>query len=475
MMNLDEQIEQIYTSCLAQGSYFIESQGEAVVIDPLREPDPYIERAKASGVKIKYILETHFHADFVSGHVDLAKKTGATIVFGPGAETNFKKHEAKDGEILKVGALSIKVLHTPGHTPESTTYLLFDEAGKEHSIYTGDTLFIGDVGRPDLAQKATGLTQEDLAGWLYDSLRNKIMTLPDDVIVYPAHGAGSSCGKNMSAETFDTLGNQKATNYALRADMTRDEFIDEVTAGLQEPPQYFALNASMNKKGYEAFDEVLSQGLNAFSLEDFKNVSKQSDVLILDVRDKGEFAKSHIPGSLFIGLNGSFAPWVGALIEDINQKIAIVAPIGKEEETVRRFARVGYDNCIGYLEGGFESWLNADEEVDSVKTITVEQFIKGDKNAQVIDVRKPSEYESSHLTKALNLPLDFFLSGNTNELVPSEKYILHCKSGYRATVASSLLKQKGIHNITTIIGQFDDLKESGLPVEGSCPSLQVLT
>ncbi len=475
MMNLDEQIEQIYTSCLAQGSYFIESQGEAVVIDPIREPDPYIERAKASGVKIKYILETHFHADFVSGHVDLAKETGATIVFGPGAETYFKKHEAKDGEILKVGALSIKVLHTPGHTPESTTYLLFDEAGREHSIYTGDTLFIGDVGRPDLAQKATGLTQEDLAGWLYDSLRNKIMTLPDDVIVYPAHGAGSSCGKNMSAETFDTLGNQKATNYALRADMTRDEFIDEVTAGLQEPPQYFALNASMNKKGYEAFDEVMSQGLNAFSLEDFKNLSKQSDVLIIDVRDKGEFAKSHIPGSMFIGLNGSFAPWVGALIENINQKIAIVAPTGKEEESVRRLARVGYDNCIGYLEGGFESWLSAGQDIDSLKTITVEQFIQGDKDAQVIDVRKPSEYESSHLTQALNLPLDFFLSGSTDDLKPSVKYFLHCKSGYRATVASSFLKQKGIHDITTIIGQFDDLKVSGLLVEGSCPSLQVLT
>lgn len=471
-MNLIDQVEQIYTSCLAQGSYFIESQGEAVVIDPLREPGPYIDRAKERGVKIKYILETHFHADFVSGHIDLAKETGATIVFGPGAETDFNKHEAKDGEILKIGSLQIKVLHTPGHTPESSCYLLIDAAGKEQAVFTGDTLFIGDVGRPDLAQKATGLTQEDPAGWLFDSLRNKIMTLPDHVIVYPAHGAGSSCGKNMSSETFDTLGNQKATNYALRSDMTRDEFIAEVTDGLLDPPQYFALNASMNKRGYESFTEVMSQGSKAYSVDEFNSLREQSDILVLDVRDKWEFVKAHIPGSLFIGLDGSFAPWVGALIEDINQKIAIVAPSGREEEAVRRLARVGYDNSIGYLDGGFQAWNEANQEIDSVKTITAEQFVAGDTHAPVIDVRKPSEYETSHLVNALNLPLDFFLKESNDSLKPEQNYFLHCKSGYRATVASSFLKRKGIHNLTNIIGNFDLLKESGLPVAGTCPSLQ---
>ncbi|NNL91193.1 MAG: MBL fold metallo-hydrolase [Saprospiraceae bacterium] len=463
-------IEQIYTNCLAQGSYFVESEGEAVVIDPLREPKPYIDRARERGVKIKYILETHFHADFVSGHLDLAKETGATIVYGPKAETSFEKHTATDGEELKVGKLTIRVLHTPGHTPESTTYLLLDENGKEHAIFTGDTLFIGDVGRPDLAQKATGLTQEDLAGWLFDSLRNKIMPLPDDVIVYPAHGAGSSCGKNMSSETWDTLGNQKKTNYALRADMTKEEFIKEVTDGLQAPPQYFSLNAGLNKKGYGSFEEAMSRGLNPQSVEQFKAMIAQNDVILLDVRDKKEFVESHIPGSMFIGLDGSFAPWVGALITDINQKIALVCPVGREEETVRRLARVGYDNAVGYLDGGFESWKNASEETASIDTITVEEFVKSDINKQVVDVRNTSEYSTTHFCGSLNVPLDHFPTNNTDVLDKEKSYFVHCRSGFRSTVASSILKRRGIHNITNVIGSFDVIKEN-LEVEGTCPSL----
>lgn len=466
-------IEQIYTNCLAQGSYFIESEGEAVVIDPLRETQPYVQRAIDRGVKIKYILETHFHADFVSGHIDLAKKTGATIVFGPKAETSFDKHTAEDGEELKVGKLTFRVLHTPGHTEESTCYLLLDENGKEHAIFTGDTLFIGDVGRPDLAQKATGLTQEDLAGWLYDSLRNKIMTLPDDVIVYPAHGAGSSCGKNMSDETYDTLGNQKKTNYALRADMTKDEFIQEVTDGLMAPPQYFALNAGLNKKGYESFEVAMQKGLNPLDVSDFKSLLGKEDVLILDVRAKSDFVKGFIPGSVNIGIDGSFAPWVGALITDIKQKIALVTPVGREEETVRRLARVGYDNGIGYLNAGFESWQAAGEEVTSIETITVDEFVKKPTiDKAVIDVRKPSEYEATHITSAQNVPLDFFADNNTEALDKNKEYYVHCRSGYRSTIASSFLKKRGFKNITNVIGKFDVIKEN-LEVAGSCPSLLV--
>ena len=404
-------IEQIYTNCLAQGSYFIESDGEAAVIDPLRESHPYIQRAEEKGVEIKYIFETHFHADFVSGHLDLSKKTGATIVYGPTAETRFDKHEAVDGEEFRVGKLTIRALHTPGHTPESTTYLLINEEGKEHAIFTGDTLFIGDVGRPDLAQKATNLTQEDLAGWLYDSLRHKIMTLPDDVVVYPAHGAGSACGKNMSSETWDLLGNQKKTNYALRGDMTREEFIKEVTEGLLPPPHYFADNAKLNKIGYNSLDEAMQQGLTPVTLDDFKALKDDPEVLVLDVRDRWDFVRGHIPGSLFIGLGGSFAPWVGALIPNLRQKILLITEAGKEEEAVRRLARVGYDNAIGFLKDGFESWQKNNEPIKSIKTIKVEDFIKtyheGD---AVIDVRKPSEYDNAHINEASNLPLDFFLS-----------------------------------------------------------------
>ena len=467
-----QNIEQIYTNCLAQGAYFIESEGEAVVIDPLRETEPYIERAEARGVKIKYIFETHFHADFVSGHVDLAKKTGATIVYGPTAETNFDIHVAKDGEKFKVGKLTFRVLHTPGHTPESTTYLLLDEQGKEHAIFSGDTLFIGDVGRPDLAQKATGLTQEDLAGWLYDSLRNKIMTLPDDVIVYPAHGAGSACGKNMSSETWDTLGNQKKTNYALRADMTKEEFIKEVTEGLSTPPQYFAKNAALNKKGYGSIDAVMATGNTAYSPSEFEALTKDENIMILDVRGKEEFVKGFIPGSVFIGLDGSFAPWVGALITDLNQKIAIVAPEGRAEETVRRLARVGYDHAIGYLKGGFEAWASSGLPVHSIETMTVEDFTKAYAGSvrEVIDVRKPGEFEATHIVGAHSVPLDDFPKDAYNSLEKSKPYFVHCRSGYRSTVASSILFKEGFTNIIDVVGSFDVIKDA-MKVEGTCPSL----
>ncbi len=464
-------IEQIYTNCLAQGAYFVESEGEAFVIDPLRETEPYLERAREKGVKIKYIFETHFHADFVSGHVDLAKKTGATIVYGPTAKTEFDIHTATDGEEFKIGKLTIRVLHTPGHTPESSTFLLIDENGKNHAIFSGDTLFIGDVGRPDLAQKATGLTQDDLAGWLFDSLRNKIMTLEDDVIVYPAHGAGSSCGKNMSSETWDLLGNQKKTNYALRADMTKEEFIKEVTDGLATPPQYFGLNAALNKKGYDNIDDVMERGMKAHNVASFKEVTAGDDVMILDVRDRWDFVEGYVPGSVFIGLDGGFAPWVGALITNIKQKIAIVAPAGQEEETVRRLARVGYDHAVGYLEGGFEAWKASGEPIDNIESVKVEDFVAGDVNRKVIDVRKPGEFEATHMVGALSVPLDEFPIYNTNLLDREGAYFVHCRSGFRSTIASSILKNRGINNIVNVIGSFDVIKDSEKEIEGSCPSL----
>jgi hydroxyacylglutathione hydrolase len=369
-------VEQIYTGCLSQGAYYIESNGEAAIIDPLRETEPYIAKAKANGVKIKYIFETHFHADFVSGHLDLAKKTGAKIIYGPTAQTDYKVHVAKDGEKFKLGKVSIIVLHTPGHTPESSTFLLKDEKKKDYAIFSGDTLFIGDVGRPDLAQKNGKLTKEELAGWLFDSLRNKIMPLNDKVLVYPAHGAGSACGKNMSSETWDTLGNQKKTNYALRTDMTKKEFIKEVTDGLASPPVYFQKNAALNKTGYESIDTVMKRGVKALSPRAFEVAANETEALILDVRSKEEFVKGFIPNSIFIGLDGSFAPWVGALIPDLQQPILIVAPRGKNKETVKRLARVGYDNSIGYLKGGFEAWKKEQREIDKIETINVKKFKK---------------------------------------------------------------------------------------------------
>jgi hydroxyacylglutathione hydrolase len=402
-------VEQIYTGCLAEAAYYIESEGEAVIIDPLRETQPYIEKLEKEGAKLKYIFETHFHADFVSGHVDLAKKTGATIVYGPNAKTDFEKIEAKDGDEIKLGKVTFTVLHTPGHTMESTTYLLRDENGKDFAIFTGDTLFIGDVGRPDLAQKAGSITKEDLAGWLFDSLRNKIMTLADDVIVYPAHGAGSSCGKNMSAETWDTLGNQKATNYALRANMTREEFIQEVTAGLMPPPQYFAKNAALNKQGYASIDSVLERGVVALSPQQFEETVESEGALILDVRHQDDFKQGFIPGSICIGIHDNFAPWVGALIPDLMQPIVIVAPVGQEEETVTRLARVGYDNTVGYLDGGFESWKKAGKPVDTIASSTAAELahkLDNGLEGTVLDVRKPTEYLSQHIVGATNFPLD---------------------------------------------------------------------
>jgi len=467
-------IEQIYTNCLAQGAYFIESNGEAAVIDPLRETGPYIQRAEAKGVKIKYIFETHFHADFVSGHLDLAKKTGAQIIYGPEAKTDFEKYDAKDGEEFKVGDITIRVIHTPGHTIECSTFLLLDENGKAHAIFTGDTLFIGDVGRPDLSQKGSDLTQEVLAGWLYDSLRNKIMPLPDDVLVYPAHGAGSACGKNMSSETWSTLGEQKASNYALRADMTKDEFIKEVTEGLSAPPQYFSKNAKLNKAGYQSIDSVMDTGNKALSIEEFETLLEQEDILLLDVRSREEFVKSFIPGSIFIGLDGSFAPWVGALVEDLNQKIVFIAPEGREEETVRRLARVGYDNTLGYLEGGFETWKNLGKDVDKIPTIKSAEFFEKYKEAgslPVIDVRKPSEYESKHIAEAVLYPLDYINMATNVFLDPALSYHVHCRSGYRSTVAISILKRRGYDKLINVQDSFDTIAESGLAIEGSCPSL----
>lgn len=467
-------VEQIYTGCLAQGAYYIESAGEAAIIDPLRETTPYIRKAKENKVAIKYIFETHFHADFVSGHIDLAKKTGAHIIYGPEAETEYEKHLAKDGEDFKIGKVKIKVLHTPGHTPESTTYLLFDENGKEHAIFTGDTLFIGDVGRPDLAQKKGDITKEDLAGWLYDSLRNKIMPLPDHVIVYPAHGAGSACGKNMSTETWDTLGNQKKHNYALRADMTKAEFIKEVTDGLMAPPKYFAQNAKLNKSGYESIDVVMKRGNQALSPVAFEAAANETNAIILDVRDKKEFVKGFIPNAIFIGLDGSFAPWVGALVPDLMQPILIVAPIGRETETIKRLARVGYDNAIGYLEGGFESWKKANKEVDTIITIDVKALEKQLSNStlesHILDVRKPNEWEAEHIEDSENFALDF-INQNMAMVNNNTPYTVHCRSGYRSTVACSILKARGFEKLVNIHGTFEDIADSSIKTTAFvCPS-----
>lgn len=456
-------LEQIYTGCLAQGAYYVESDGETAIIDPLRETGPYLERAKADKAKIKYIFETHFHADFVSGHIDLARKSGATIVYGPNAETSFEKYEAKDGEELKVGKVTFKVLHTPGHTPESTCYLLIDENGKEVALFTGDTLFIGDVGRPDLAQKTGEVTTEDLAGWLYDSLREKVMTLPDEVVIYPAHGAGSACGKNMSSETQDTLGNQKKSNYALDASLTKKQFIERVTDGLLPPPQYFSENAKLNKEGYESFDTVMERGGKALDPEAFERAANAYGALVLDVREKEKFGQGFIPNSIFIGLDGSFAPWVGALIPDLQQPILLVAPEGRESEAVMRLSRVGYDNAIGYLKGGIEAWKAAGKEVDTIETIKADEFVKSyadqKKEDTILDVRKPGEYASAHLEEAESFPLDF-INDNMRELKKDEGYFLHCKSGYRATIAASILKARGYEHIINIQDHFDHILDA---------------
>lgn len=465
-------IEQIYTGCLAQGAYYIQSEGEALIIDPLREVNPYLQKAEKDGVKIMYVLETHFHADFVSGHVTLSEKTGAPIVYGPNANPSFDAHIAKDGEILPLGNIKIKVMHTPGHTMESTTYLLIDEEGKEHAIFTGDTLFLGDVGRPDLAQKAEDITQEDLAGLLYDSLRNKIMPLADDVIVYPAHGAGSACGKNMMKETVDTLGNQKKMNYALRADMTKEEFVKEVTDGLMPPPAYFPLNVKMNKEGYQSIDLVLEKGARPLSPEEFESIANETEALMLDVRKPHDFAKEHIPNSIFIGLDGSFAPWVGELIVDVKQPIILIVPEGREDEVVTRLARVGFDNTLGYLKGGMEAWKNSQRETDFVASISADELAsKFDSlNAMVFDVRKESEFQSEHIEKAINTPLST-INDHLANYANQETFFIHCAGGYRSMIAASILKARGIHHLIDVTGGFKFIKETNIPkTKFVCPS-----
>ena len=459
-------IEQIYTGCLAQGAYYIVSKGEAIIIDPLRETAPYMNRLSADNVALKYILETHFHADFVSGHVDLSKATGAPIVYGPNAAPSFEFHSAKDGEVLSFGGGSIKVLHTPGHTMESTCYLLTDEEGKETALFSGDTLFIGDVGRPDLAQKAASMTQEELAGTLFDSLRNQLMPLADDITVYPAHGAGSACGKNMSKETFDSLGNQKQTNYALRADMTKEEFIKEVTDGLLPPPAYFGQNVAMNKLGYQPYEEVLSKGLTPFSSEMLR--AMDDDVLFLDTRPAAEFAQGFVPGSIFIGLEGQFAPWVGALIPSVTQPIVLITSEGKEEETVQRLSRVGYDNVLGYLLGGIQAW---DGELDAINRLEASQVEQGLGSDEVlIDVRKPGEYDAEHLADVPSIPLDY-INERMAEFPKDKALVLHCAGGYRSMIAASILKARGYHHVKDVIGGFGALSKTSLPKTAYvCPS-----
>lgn len=467
-------VEQIYTGCLAQGAYYIASEGEAVVIDPLRESAPYLERAQRDGVQIKYVLETHFHADFVSGHVALAEKSGASIVYGPNALPDFPFHSAQHGEVLKVGKVSIVVLHTPGHTMESTCYLLRDEHGKDTALFSGDTLFLGDVGRPDLAQKAADMTQEQLAATLYRSLRNVLMPLADDITVYPGHGAGSACGKNMSKETVGTLGEQKATNYALRADMTEDEFVREVTDGLAPPPAYFPLNVAMNKKSIPGFEDLLAEHGKVVDPTAFVALAEQMEALVLDTRDAESFANGHIPGSINIGLDGQFAPWVGALIPDIQQNILVVAAEGREEESIKRLARVGYDRVLGYLEGGFASWLAEKRDFDTVKRINADDLAaicSENPQATVLDVRKKSENYSERLPNAINLPLDD-INHSFNALPEADTLYIHCAGGYRSMIFASILKSRGVHNLVDVRGGFGAIKNAGLQEVTAyvCPS-----
>ena len=459
-------IEQIYTGCLAQGAYYIESNGEVAIVDPLREVQSYLDKADRDNATIKYIFETHFHADFVSGHVTLAEKTGAQIIYGPEAKTNFDSITAIDGQVYKLGNITITVLHTPGHTMESSTFLLKDENGKDYAIFTGDTLFIGDVGRPDLAQKMGNITIDDLAGFLFDSLRNKIMPLADDVIVYPAHGAGSACGKNMRKETVDTLGNQKSMNYALRADMTKEEFIKELTDGLLPPPAYFPLNVKLNKEGYQDIEKVIARGQCALSPKAFEAAANETDTVVLDVRHQDQFAAGHVPRSIFIGLNGDFAPWVGALIKDVNQSILLVVEKEKLKEAITRLSRVGFDNIFGYLDGGIEAWKSEGKELDRVSAITASAFkdvITSNVDTKVVDVRKASEYLSEHIISAVNFPLSE-INEYLAEMPSGEDVYVHCKSGYRSMIASSILKSRGVHNVIDLEKGFDAIKEVDIPV-----------
>ncbi len=456
-------IEQIYTGCLSQGAYYLESNGEVAIIDPLRDVDYYIETANQNNARIKYIFETHFHADFVSGHVTLAEKTGASIIYGPNAITNFHSHVAQDGEEFKLGDVKITLIHTPGHTMESSCYLLTDKEGKDIAIFTGDTLFLGDVGRPDLAQKSDHLTAEDLAGYSFESLRNKIMPLDDDIVIYPAHGAGSACGKKMSKETFDSLGNQKKTNYALREDMTKKEFIKEVLEGLNPPPEYFSSNVKLNKEGYESLDKILNRSINELTVIDFKKNVNVNGSLMLDVRSIEEFARAHIPGSIFIGLDGSFAPWVGELIKDVSHPIVLISPVGREEEAITRLSRLGFDNSKGYLKGGINAWIDSGNEVDSVESINKNEFEKlfSEENINIFDVRNESEFNSEHVVGACNIPLNK-LNANLEKINSNSVNYIHCAGGYRSMIASSILKARGIHNFIDIKGGYSAISDSSI-------------
>lgn len=465
-------IEQIYTGCIAQAAYYLESNGEAAIFDPLREVQPYIEKANKDNAKIKYIFETHFHADFVSGHLDLAKKTGGKIVYGPTAKPEFEAIIATDNQEFKVGNYTIKALHTPGHTLESTCYLLIDENGKQHGIITGDTLFIGDVGRPDLAQALVeDLTQEKLASYLFDSLRNKIMPLSDDLIVYPSHGAGSACGKNMSKETTDTLGNQKRTNYALREDMTREEFTAELLDGLGLPPAYFPQNVMMNIQGYESLDTIIEKSFKALKPNEFETLANQAEAIVLDVRHENDYVKAHVPNSIFIGIQGNFAPWVGALIMDVKQPLLLITPEGREQETITRLSRVGFDNVLGYLEGGITAWQEAGFEIDTMKSITPEEFISNlSEKSIVVDSRKPGEFSAEHVENALNIPLDT-VNQHFSEVPKNEEFYLHCAGGYRSVIMGSILKSRGIHNFINVEKGISGIRNAGLKLTNFvCPS-----
>ncbi len=466
-------IEQIYTGCLAQGAYYIESEGKVAIIDPLREVQPYINRAARADAKIEYIFETHFHADFVSGHVTLSEKTGAPIIYGPNANPSFDAVIAKDGDVFQLGKVTITVLHTPGHTMESTTYLLKDENGKDRAIFSGDTLFLGDVGRPDLAQKGADITQEDLASILYDSLRNKIMPLADDVIVYPAHGAGSACGKNMMKETVDTLGNQKKMNYALRADMTREEFVKEVTDGLLPPPAYFPLNVKLNKEGYESIDKVLERSMHDMSPKEFEVAANETGAIVLDVRHQKDFVKGHIPRSIFIGLNGGFAPWVGALMKDVQQPILLVVDEDKIEEAVTRLSRVGFDQVLGYLKGGFQSWLDEGLDYDMIESVPATELseaLEKNKDTQIVDVRKTGEFSSEHILNAIHAPLSE-INLHLASMPSDGTFYVHCAGGYRSVIAASILKSRGIHNLKDVAGGFKAIKTTNIPLSDYvCPS-----
>jgi hydroxyacylglutathione hydrolase len=451
-------IQQLYTSCLSEAAYYIESEGEAAIIDPLRDVAEYVQLAKERKAGIKYIFETHFHADFVSGHVDLAKQTGAPIIYGPGAKTNFTIHNAKDGEIFKLGKITIQALHTPGHTIESTCYLLRDENDAPHAIFTGDTLFVGDVGRPDLS--SGNLTSEELAGILYDTLQNKILPLPDAVTVYPAHGAGSSCGKNLGPNTFSTIGDEKQTNYALQP-QTKEVFIKAVTAGLQKAPKYFAINAQINKQGYESMDAIKEKGLTALTVSDLKKML-QEDILLLDTRPAAAFTDGFIPSSIFIGLEGRFAEWAGALLP-FDKPFALVTETGKEEETLVRLARVGFDKIQGYLEGGFAAWEAAGEKVDMIINVEADELamdLPHDPNLVVVDVRRETEYADGHVKDAQNLPLNELTDiANIAAFEDNQNLYLHCAGGYRSVIAASLFKRQGIHNLRNVLGGWNAIKE----------------